>query len=456
MKHNAASRFHGTLGAVAVSHSLFFVLVETWMAVRGEFSVTVANDTLQATLTALFVYGAAAFLAGECLAVAYGMVRRDAPKDSMVALPAGTAASLAVWTLIMVYASDRPLTVFATGYAALAGSGVLGWALARRQPAAAKQLMCILGTACLYGIAALNLGDRAFFARSARADWAMALCLGWALGIGLGGALLWLFVARAGLRRVLAAVGLAAAAAPLALGYLVVHGLLPRGEPNQPSLLVVSADTLRADYCSAYGGPVPTPALEALAAQGVFFERFYALAPWTMPSLNAMFSSRYPPGFLPDSDLDLGDPLRYAAIGSYWCGDGDATFPERAARHGLVCGAVVANPLMDQPWLMDGFREAAVFNPHGAESVGPFSRLPLLRGVAAWFAPSLVPRQPYDLTRLTLEYALQFLERYHSQPFFLWVHFLDPHAPYEPPQRFTDESDRESVHDLMIRLQKYA
>src|SRR5688572_25976896 len=65
--------------------------------------------------------------------------------------------------------------------------------------------------------------------------------------------------------------------------------------PHPKNLLIVCVDTLRADELGAYGRePSLTPALDALAAESVVFERAHAAASWTLPSVGAVFTAQGP------------------------------------------------------------------------------------------------------------------------------------------------------------------
>jgi arylsulfatase A-like enzyme len=61
------------------------------------------------------------------------------------------------------------------------------------------------------------------------------------------------------------------------------------------NLLLISLDTLRADHLGCYGYERPTsPFLDALADEGVVFERAHAASPWTLPSHASLFTGLYP------------------------------------------------------------------------------------------------------------------------------------------------------------------
>ncbi|MFP8869955.1 MAG: sulfatase-like hydrolase/transferase, partial [Myxococcota bacterium] len=74
-----------------------------------------------------------------------------------------------------------------------------------------------------------------------------------------------------------------------------------------PNVLMITADTMRADYLSVYGGDVQTPTLERLAAKGAKFQKAISLAPWTVPAFDGMFSSKFPPSVDPNLPLEVRD-----------------------------------------------------------------------------------------------------------------------------------------------------
>ncbi|MBN2311843.1 MAG: sulfatase, partial [Candidatus Hydrogenedentes bacterium] len=291
--------------------------------------------------------------------------------------------------------------------------------------------------AFLAGLFTLVTADRLLFLHPRR--WVLSLAL-------VSGAVLFTQLAAtvvaACMRRKPAPVARLAAA--LLAGALVPIGIVlfpavGRGGATEdaPSVLLISADALRADYCSVYGGQVPTPALDNLARRGVRFDRCYALAPWTLPALNGMLTSKYPPGFAPGGEeAQAARPETYALIPSYWKEGEGLSFPKRIEAQGYVTAAFVGNTLMNQPWLIDEFGAARVAGARTIDRIRLFSRLPMLRNAIMWVAPSAVTERPLDTTRWLSAYARQFLRHYRGRPFFLWVHFFDPHAPYTPPQPY--------------------
>ena len=85
-----------------------------------------------------------------------------------------------------------------------------------------------------------------------------------------------------------------------------------------PNVLVIVADTLRADRLGSYGNTRGlTPFLDELATRGVVFANAYAPSSWTSPSVASLFTSRYPSqhrvvsyeSVLADSELTVAEEL---------------------------------------------------------------------------------------------------------------------------------------------------
>jgi arylsulfatase A-like enzyme len=103
--------------------------------------------------------------------------------------------------------------------------------------------------------------------------------------------------------------------------------------PEEPNVLLVVLDTVRADHLGAYGySRATSPNFDRFAREGVLFENAYAASSWTLPSHASLFTNLYPfenhvdPWFLDPQFLTLAESLgsqRFAtgaAVGNtYWC-----------------------------------------------------------------------------------------------------------------------------------------
>jgi arylsulfatase A-like enzyme len=205
------------------------------------------------------------------------------------------------------------------------------------------------------------------------------------------------------------------------------------------NVLLISVDTLRADYCSAYGGSVPTPNLEAIASEGVIFERHYALAPWTVPSLNGLMTSKYPPGLTPgaSSEQRALEERSYQKIAAYWELNDGVTYFKKIGNLGYETAGVYANPTIQfQEWLTEGFQGRQSIDSTTAREPVRFKLTPVLRTVLADYRPAFAETRLIDSSAAVTEFGLKFLRQPRDAPFFLWLHFMDPHTPYDPPDRF--------------------
>jgi arylsulfatase A-like enzyme len=172
---------------------------------------------------------------------------------------------------------------------------------------------------------------------------------------------------------------------------------VPRLYPTSPAgarrtLLWISQDALRADHLSAYGYTRPTtPHFDRRAADWGVFEDATATSSWTLPSLASQFTSRYP-------------TFHGAILHSLPLGDGFPTLFERVAAAGFTVLGVTGNVLVDAE--------------HG-----------LARGFDAL---RFVDGRGQRLNQA----LLALLEEWGGGDLALFIHYMDPHAPYLPPPPF--------------------
>ncbi|HXT19522.1 MAG TPA: sulfatase, partial [Thermoanaerobaculia bacterium] len=199
--------------------------------------------------------------------------------------------------------------------------------------------------------------------------------------------------------------------------------LPPRPGYRYPDVVLVSIDTLRADHLGAWGHkPSITPELDRIGAEGVVCARTLAPAPWTTPSIASLLTG------LPTVRHDAGRPL---ASGPTFerspLGSSFATLAERFAAAGYRTRAVVANGFLGpQSGMAQGFDEFS--NPSGgAFFAGMLRDMPLTRLVVA-----MVPAVKWGDPRAAglTDKALGWLAEKDDKPLFLWVHYMDTHAPY--------------------------
>ena len=108
------------------------------------------------------------------------------------------------------------------------------------------------------------------------------------------------------------------------------------GSPDHPNIVIVIADTMRADSLGCYGNPHdPTPELDELAEQGVRFARVIAPSSWTKPSIAALITGQHPRtlGVYEEEDEVLPDPF--------------VTLAEHLKESGYRTVGITANPMIN-------------------------------------------------------------------------------------------------------------
>jgi arylsulfatase len=177
---------------------------------------------------------------------------------------------------------------------------------------------------------------------------------------------------------------------------------------EQVNVVLIALDQLQADQLHCYGNPRGTsPNIDRLAEQGVRFSHYYTVAPWTAPSYSSLMTSLY--------------PSRHG-VTIFWK-------PERHPLNEKV-------PMLAEVFKAAGYQTAAFVNNSVA------GRGLTGRGFDEYYemaakALNIVEREPTRNALLrapgTTDSILAWLDQHHSQPFFLWALFLEPHSPYNPP-----------------------
>ncbi|MCL6583010.1 MAG: sulfatase-like hydrolase/transferase [bacterium] len=182
----------------------------------------------------------------------------------------------------------------------------------------------------------------------------------------------------------------------------------PQNKKSPPNLMVITVDTLRADRLGCYGYKrIKTPQIDALASEGVLFEWAFTPTPTTLPAHASIFTGTYP----------ITHGLR--SNGTFALSEAALTLAELLKQQGYETAAFVSAYVLDSRFGLDqGFN---IYNDD------------LTSGVSA--AMLQKERRAETVTRA----AVQWLgSRKKEVPFFLWVHYYDPHTAYDPPQPFKD------------------
>lgn len=188
-----------------------------------------------------------------------------------------------------------------------------------------------------------------------------------------------------------------------------------RAEPSQNdskplNIVLVTLDTLRADYVGCYGSTeVETPNLDRIASEGAVFLDTSAVAPLTLPSHASLFTGNYP--FHHGVRDNLGFRLP----------EEERTLAEILSEAGWNTAGFISAYVLD-----DSFGTAQGFSHYSVDL--DFEKGEIISG-------STVQRDGREM----LDDLYAWLDDNHEAPFFVWAHFFDPHMPYEPPEPFASK-----------------
>ncbi|MFH1679683.1 MAG: sulfatase [Candidatus Eisenbacteria bacterium] len=192
---------------------------------------------------------------------------------------------------------------------------------------------------------------------------------------------------------------------PRSIPVLMALLLFACGEEPPPSvdgILLVTIDTCRPDRIGCYGSvDALTPALDRLAGEGVLFANCVAQVPTTLASHTTILSSLYPSSHrVPRNGFGVPPDVRTVA----------QILGERGFRTGAFVAAFSLHRTFGLDRGFDVYDDITDESPEGGQ----------------------LERRASTVTG----YAIEWLRDVGDRPFFLWVHYFDPHWPYDPPRPY--------------------
>jgi arylsulfatase A-like enzyme len=181
----------------------------------------------------------------------------------------------------------------------------------------------------------------------------------------------------------------------------------PSASPAPRNVLLIVADTLRADRLGSYGSARGlTPFLDELSARGTVFANAYAPSSWTCPSVASLFTSRYP------------SQHRVSSFESKMAGE-EVTLAEKLTplRY-ATAGFSANNRLTRKLGYAQGFE---IWQFYVGAFVPPYRKAPVRAGF---------------LRQQTLRWLDAHWNPSVGRPVFLYLQYMDTHTPYDPPQPF--------------------
>ena len=211
------------------------------------------------------------------------------------------------------------------------------------------------------------------------------------------------------------------------------------GAPPRFNVLVMLVDTLRADHLGAYGyDRAVSPAIDRLASEGVLFESCIASSSWTRPSTSSLLTGMFPMGHNQTQLFSVLPP-------------GSRLMPDAMGEYGYRTAFLAANTQISRGY---GFAQDVDFY-HGPGTghncsffafihavnqvlqkkfkIEAFSVTSLFHAIRGWTGmPAELKLEAADLNRDFLDW----LGNGDEGPFFAYMHYMEPHAPYRPEAPF--------------------
>jgi arylsulfatase A-like enzyme len=200
---------------------------------------------------------------------------------------------------------------------------------------------------------------------------------------------------------------------------IVLWNLLLDPGKVHPNIVLITLDTTRVDHLSCYGYErKTTPHLDQLGEEGQIFQNAVAVSSWTLPTHASLFTGLYPSTHSAHNsekgDVTLGSAVEvgrkdlYGLFRATRLPDESKTLAEILKEAGYKTGGIGAGP-----WLKRIFG--------------------LAQGFDYWDCnvQSVMGRKADEVRIL----AGSFIENASKSPFFLFLNFFDPHAPFIPPAR---------------------
>ena len=182
----------------------------------------------------------------------------------------------------------------------------------------------------------------------------------------------------------------------------------PASSQVRTNVVLIGIDTLRRDYLSCYGFPHPiSPRIDELAGEGAIFTHAVSTAPWTLPAFASILSGQYPSSH---------------GAGRRTGPQGKGGEPPKAPLRRRV------TTVLEILRRRGGFETAVFFdNPYLGDTWGMAQRFDVARQSQGGGAESVGQ-------------ALRWLAERHDRRTFLFLHLMEPHLPYEPPEPYASRA----------------
>ena len=237
-------------------------------------------------------------------------------------------------------------------------------------------------------------------------------------------------------------------------------GAPARAAEGKPNVVILVIDTMRADHTSLLGYKLDTtPRLKALAAESRLYRRGVSTASSTLPAHGSLFTGVYPREHGAHGGTDRSTETMEGVQPSVSPLDPSReTLATCLANEGYYTGGIVANysRACRQLGLGRGFRyyydlPRFLMSIRGVSSVYSYA---LDRAdTALGLNGKLV--QPFWGARKVSAMAKSWVAERRSQPFFLFLNYMDCHCPYAAPPPFDKLDGKGAPYDRTLRMDKW-
>jgi arylsulfatase A-like enzyme len=221
------------------------------------------------------------------------------------------------------------------------------------------------------------------------------------------------------------------------------------------SIILVTVDCLRADHCGFMGYPHPTTQfLDGLASESFIFPAAIVSGVPTYYSFPAILASRYPLALgrevlgLAPEEKNLASALRESGYATAFFGAANPYLSSRYgydfgfdAFHDFLNGGLALPSASDHNSTRRGWagnlNRALESVSHKIPAIGAAYDELYFQYCQRWAAPapeSLDRLRRFPSADVIVDYAQTWLSSVGENPFFLWLHFMDPHSPYYPTE----------------------
>ena len=201
------------------------------------------------------------------------------------------------------------------------------------------------------------------------------------------------------------------------------------GGDARPNVILITVDTLRADHLSCYGYTRPTtPVLDAFAQEGVLFAHAYSQSSWTKPATTSLLTSQYP-------------SMHQTNLERSRIPDAEVLLPEVMHDAGYTTAVLSGNPWVTTEYgfnqgvdhfysiYEERFARVTLFMP-ALKRVNNFAGAPLYNMIKRMVQGEVSTTARDE--QLAAE-AARWLGDNRARRFFVYIHMMSPHHPYDPP-----------------------